>query len=91
MVAAINHGQYTVEDLVSVSATCKMLNSLAGIINGFIEYTRELDLNLRIKPRWRAYQKPRGKGMAEAFVKTFKCHYVYLSERLDAATVMAAC
>ena len=34
-------------------------------------------------------RSPESNGMAEAFVKTFKRDYVYLSDRPDAATVMA--
>jgi len=32
---------------------------------------------------------PESNGMAEAFVKTFKCDYVYLADLPDARTVLA--
>lgn len=51
--------------------------------------TRQFAKSLGFKVCTTPVRSPESNGMAEAFVKTFKRDYVYLSDRPDAATVMA--
>lgn len=51
--------------------------------------TRRFAKTLGFKVCTTPVRSPESNGMAEAFVKTFKRDYVYLSERPDAVTVMA--
>lgn len=53
------------------------------------EETRKFAKTLGFKVCTTPVRSPESNGMAEAFVKTFKRDYVYLSDRPDAATVMA--
>lgn len=53
------------------------------------EETRKFAKTLGFKVCTTPVRSPESNGMAEAFVKTFKRDYVYLSERPNAATVMA--
>jgi len=49
----------------------------------------EFESWLGLVSRFTPVRSPESKGMAEAFIKTFKCDYVYVNDRPDARTVLS--